>query len=223
MQIGATASPQTAGTPGQAANQANKANGSLGKDDFLKLLVTQLQNQDPLNPTDNTQFVAQLAQFSSLEGITNLNKSMDGISTGMASLMNSNSANLIGRSVKAEGSDFSYTGAPVTVGYDLTGAGSKVRISIFDLSGKLVRTIDSGAQASGVHDITWDGADDSGKPAPAGAYGFAVSARDPADNAVSANTYVYGQVSGVNFDSGSANLLVNGKEISQNKLKGIYR
>ncbi len=223
MEIGAMTSPQTAGTPGQAANQAKQANGSLGKDDFLRLLVTQLQNQDPLNPTDNTQFVAQLAQFSSLEGITNLNKSMDGISSGMSSLMNSNSANLIGRSVKAEGSDFSYTGAPVTVGYDLTGAASKVKVSIFDLSGRLIRTIDSGAQASGNHDITWDGASDSGSPAPAGAYGFSVSAADSSGNPVSANTYIYGQVSGVNFDSGSANLLVDGKMISQNKLKGIYR
>jgi flagellar basal-body rod modification protein FlgD len=220
MVINGTASPATAGTPGHAAKSAN---GVLGKDDFLKLLVTQLQNQDPLNPTDNTEFVAQLAQFSSLEGITNLNTSMEGISSGMAALKNSNSANLIGRSVKAEGSDFAYSGAPVKVGYDLTGTASSVKVSIFDLSGRLVKTIDGGAQPSGIHDIAWDGTDNSGQPAPLGYYGFTVTARDSADNAVSANTYVFGQVTGVNFDSGNANLLVDGKEIGQNKLKGIYR
>lgn len=220
MVINGTASAAGALTPGGATKPSN---GVLGKDDFLKLLVTQLQNQDPLNPTDNTEFVAQLAQFSSLEGITNLNTSMDGISSGMSALKNSNSANLIGRSVKAEGSDFLYAGAPVTVGYDLTGAASRVRVSVFDASGKLVRTMDAGAQASGLHDIAWDGTDNSGLNAPNGYYEFTVTARDTADNAVSANTYVYGQVTGVNFDSGDAKLLVDGKEIGQNKLKGIYR
>ncbi|MBI5587533.1 MAG: flagellar hook assembly protein FlgD [Deltaproteobacteria bacterium] len=220
MVINGTAAPGTVAPQSQAAKSAQ---GALGKDDFLKLLVAQLKNQDPLNPTDNTQFVAQLAQFSSLEGITNLNKSMEGISSSMSALQNSNAANLIGKSVKAEGSDFSYSGSPVTVGYDLTGAASSVKVSVFDAAGRLMRTIEGAAQPSGVHDSVWDGKDMNNNPSQPGSYSFTVTARDSANNAVSANTYVYGRVSGVNFDSGKANLLVDGKEISQNKLKGIYR
>jgi len=220
MNINAMTSPATAGAGAQAAS---KANGTLGKDDFLKLLVTQLQNQDPLNPTDNTQFVAQLAQFSSLEGITNLNKSMDDISSGMSSLTNSNSASLIGKVVKAEGSDFVFTGSPVQAGYDLTGSASSVRVSISDFAGRVVKTLDLGPQSAGIHNISWDGTDNAGMQVAQGSYGFTIGAKDPAGDPVSANTYIFGEVSGVSFDSGNANLVVNGKELGQNKLKGIYR
>jgi flagellar basal-body rod modification protein FlgD len=216
--ISGVAGPAAAG----AAAQTAQSKAALGKEDFLKLLVTQLQNQDPLNPTDNTAFVAQLAQFSSLEGITNLNTSMEGVSASMKAVQNSNAASLIGKTVMAEGSDFTYSDSPVTVGYNLTGQAADVKVNIFDSTGRLIRTIGKGGEGSGMHEAAWDGKDMNGAPCASGTYSFAVNAKAPDNSAVSANTYVNGKVSGVSLDGTNAGLVIGNTVIGQNKLRGIY-
>src|SRR3989337_4601749 len=117
-------------------------NEAMGKDAFLKLLVTQLQNQDPLNPTDNTEFVAQLAQFSSLEGIQNLNTSLGDMKGSMNALQEFGSASLIGKNAKAESSSFVYGGAPSKLGFSLGSDASSATLIIREPSGKAVKEIE---------------------------------------------------------------------------------
>ncbi|MBI1911756.1 MAG: hypothetical protein HYS21_07105 [Deltaproteobacteria bacterium] len=195
---------------------------TMGKDDFLKLLVAQLENQDPLEPTDNTQFVAQLAQFSSLEGITNLNTTMESATGSITSLQNYSTANLIGRNIKAEGNEFDYSGSPVNLPFTVAEDADSLSISVYDPKGKLVNSIDLGSSKKGDYEAAWDGKDFSGNPAANGRYTFSVNAKDSVNNAVDTTTYIRGTASSVSFDSGSASLLVGGSTITQDKIKEIY-
>src|SRR5574337_74639 len=214
MNVGAVSTSGTASTASTSAG----VNDAMGKDSFLKLLVTQLQNQDPLNPTDNTQFVAQLAQFSSLEGITNLNTSMESMSKGMASLESFNSAGLVGRAVKAGGNQFAFSGSPVVFGYDLANTAASTSIIVHDGAGKAVKSITMGPQQGGYYEVNWDGTDDNGKMTGPGAYTFTVNAKDAGNSAVGALPYVTGLVSSVALDAGRASLNVGGKMVSMDSV-----
>ncbi|KPA91028.1 MULTISPECIES: flagellar hook assembly protein FlgD [Pseudomonas] len=161
-------------------NAISSASGgqTLGKDAFLKLLVTQLKNQNPLDPQDNSAFVAQLAQFSSLEGITTLNSSVNNIASAFQSSQALQASSLVGRSVivptgkAVVDTSKSFTGTAV-----VTGATDKTTLKISDSTGKVVRTIDLGAQtAAGNVPFVWDGKDDSGTLLSSGTYSFSATA-----------------------------------------------
>src|SRR3972149_6451834 len=196
-------------------------NEAMGKDAFLKLLVTQLQNQDPLKPTDNTEFVAQLAQFSSLEGIQNLNSTMDGMASGISSLQDFSSSGLIGRVVKALASQVEFDGTnAVNLGYTLSSGAEKVRLSISDPSGRVLRTVDPGAQNPGSHELSWDGRDAGGVLLPAGTYAISAAAEDAKGVNVHADTELIGYVTGVNMKD--SKIYVNGTGVSKDSIKEIY-
>ncbi|MBT2341857.1 MULTISPECIES: flagellar hook assembly protein FlgD [Pseudomonas] len=148
----------------------------LGKDAFLQLLVTQLKNQNPLEPQDNGEFVAQLAQFSSLEGITTLNTTVSGIAGNYNSSQALQASSLVGRSVIAPGDK-----AVVDTSKSLNGtvvvptSVSSVAVKIVDKDGKTVRTIDLGSQAAGNSAFIWDGKSDAGTTVPSGTYNFAAT------------------------------------------------
>ena len=112
---------------------------SLGKDDFLKMLVAQLQNQDPLNPLDGTDFTAQLAQFSSLEQLDNMNSQLNVIGLYQSSLNNSQSVGLIGQQITANGNSVMVEGPATILSYDLSGNTDTVSVKIYDQEGSLVR------------------------------------------------------------------------------------
>lgn len=211
----------TASAYGTAGATANSGKDELGKDAFLQLLVTQLQNQDPLNPTDNTEFVAQLAQFSSLEGITNLNTSMTGMSESIASMEDMNTSSLIGHYVKASASEFEYAGSPVVFGYNLKDSAQSVSIGIYDEKGMLVKKIDAGAQKGGDYEIGWDGTDNSGVPVRNGVYTFSVSAINADNSRVEAAPYVIGPVLSVNV-SEDAGIQVGGTKVDKNDIIEIF-
>ena len=151
---------------------ANKQ--ALGKDAFLQLLVTQMQHQNPLDPQDNSEFVAQLAQFSSLEGITSLNESVTAISGNYKSSQALQASSLVGRSVVAQADK-----AVVDTTKSLNGsvvvpqAVSNATVTITDKDGKLVKTIDMGAQKAGNASFVWDGTNDKGEKVDPGTYTFA--------------------------------------------------
>jgi flagellar basal-body rod modification protein FlgD len=194
----------------------------MGKDAFLKLLVVQLENQDPLNPTDSTEFVAQLAQFSSLEGITNLGVSMEKMAASVASMQNLSTSSLIGRNVMVEGNGIEYKGAPVVFGYGLEEGAASVTVSIYDGSSMLVSQVELGPAGYGDHSFTWDGTDDNGIQAAPGLYTFDVEAKNANNETVSAVPYASGVVSSVTFDGSTALLTVGGKTITQDKIKEIF-
>jgi flagellar basal-body rod modification protein FlgD len=187
---------------------------ALGKDDFLKLLVTQLSNQDPLDPQSNEEFVAQLAQFSSLEQMQNINSTLETNSILTQSVNNALSAGLIGKEVRAVGDSLEVgeTGS-MTVPINLA-ANADVTITIKNSAGETVRILTAEDLKSGTNEVAWDGLNTSGERVDPGTYTYAVSAVGADGAAVTANTYITGVVTGVKFVNGNAVLLIGDREVS---------
>ena len=181
---------------------------AIGKDDFLKMMIAQLKHQDPLNPLDGTDFTAQLAQFSSLEQLSNMNDQLKTLGLYQASLNNSQAANLIGKEITAIGNVIKVDGTSADLTYNLTEGAEKVVVSIYDEGGNLVDTLDLGSQKEGENSVTWNCSGIA-----AGNYTFEVSATDANGDVVPAYTMITGKVMGVSFDEGSPVLSVNGQDI----------
>lgn len=147
------------------------------QDRFLKLLVTQMQNQDPLNPMDNAEVTTQLAQLNTVTGIEQLNKTLSQLAASSAAQQSLQAASLVGREVLVAGSTIDYRGAPVRFGLDLAAAADSVTISITDAQGNPVETVQAGAQPAGMTTFQWDGLDASGNALPSGKYMVSASAR----------------------------------------------
>lgn len=179
------------------------------QDRFLTLLVTQMQNQDPLNPMDNAQVTSQIAQLSTVKGIQQLNNTLLALSGQMDVSQSLQAANLIGKSVLVPGTKVSLGSDPsnpmakevTPFGVDLMSASTKTVVSILDPGGLLIRKIDLGAQPPGVLSLNWDGLNETGAPAPDGAYRVQVSASDAQGQPVSAQTLTSGTVSSVAYSS----------------------
>jgi flagellar basal-body rod modification protein FlgD len=198
---------------GTSSAYSSKTTGSqdLGKDAFLKLLVTQLQHQDPLNPMESVEFTGQLAQFSSLEQLTSLNESFSGISSALMAQNNYQAINLVGKDVKALGDTLSVIDGSSTKGlYTLEEVAADVKVHIYDENGTLVRTMELGSQAEGDHDVEWDGLDQRGRSIPDGDYTYEVSAQDSEGSTVAVAQQISGRVTGVTFDQyGTPWLILN--------------
>lgn len=195
---------------GNKADQTNP-NSSLGKEDFLNLLVTQMQYQDPLDPMKNEQFVAQMAQFSQLEQMINLNDTAEAIRLLDTSINNSQAVNLIGKNITVQGSAFEISeGTATDFSYSLGDDASEVEISIFDESGAIVRTVTEFEKSSGNHNFQFDGNDDYGDLLPDGNYRFSVSAVNAEGDPIPANTYSSLLVDGITFDNGTLYLSAAG-------------
>jgi len=161
----------------QAAAAKPAQSDVMGKDQFLKLFTTQLQNQNPLDPMKDEEFVSQLAQFSQLEATTNMASSLSSlVDTLKGDRMMTGSA-LIGRTVAAPNIPAVLTsGNPVNAVIDLPNGADKVSVSIIGPDGKPVRTVQLPQQKVGVVSFTWDGNDDSGNPLPDGNYSMTATA-----------------------------------------------
>jgi len=175
----------------------------MGKDAFLTLLLTQLQNQDPTNPMDNTEMVAQLAQFSQLEQLANLSKGIETM-TGYVQAQNQfQTLTMIGKEVLAENNQLSLTNGQPDVKADIiTTETCRITVYVLNAKGERVRTIEMGLLEPGEHPLNWDGRNESGSQAQDGTYAFQVTAT--ALNGELLETGVYPQVSGkitaVSFD-----------------------
>lgn len=157
-----------------APASTGKAQDELGQSDFLTLMITQFQNQDPFEPMDNGEFLGQLAQFSTVSGIDSLNAGFDGLAGALRDEQALQAADLVGRSVVAESGTAYFGGeASVTGSVVLEAAAGSVQIDIIDASGQLVQRLDLGQQPAGSAAFTWDGLQADGEPAPPGEYGLA--------------------------------------------------
>jgi len=190
----------------------------LGKDDFLKLLTVQLQNQDPMTPLENHELVAQLAQFSSLEQLENMASSLQNnldLNLLLTQVLNNTAAaGLIGKEVVASSSQVSLAGTgSADLRFELDGDAASVKVSIMDETGAVVRTLEAQDLAAGRNVITWDGTDEAGRRAAEGTYTIKVEALDAEGATVGAKTLVIGEVLGVRYRDGQAMLLVGGTEV----------
>lgn len=198
------------------SNSTTTASSTLGKDAFLKLLVTQLSNQDPLNPMDDKDMTAQLAQFSSLEQLTNINTGIETLNTTMTQNQLTNAVSYIGKSVKASGYSLSKdSGTVSSLYYSLGETVTDAAINIYDSSGTLVRSTAIGTKSSGDYQYDWDGLDSSGKEVADGLYSVAITAYNSSGSQVLVQTQVSGVVSGVTTSSGTTYLnLKDGRTVS---------
>lgn len=146
------------------------------EDRFLKLLTTQLKNQDPLNPMDNAQMTSQLAQISTVDGIEKLNATLQALVDNSADSESLQAAALVGHGVLVPGSGLSLQGGVALGGVELADPADRVRVTIKDGNGLAVRTLDLGGMDAGSHVFQWDGKADSGTPAADGAYTISVEA-----------------------------------------------
>ena len=146
------------------------------QDRFLKLLVTQLKNQDPLNPLDNAQMTSQLAQMSTVSGIEKLNSTLSSLVDDLASTQSMQAASMIGKSVLVPGSQMMLTDGQGFAGVNLASAADRVTVKILDAAGNVLQSQDLGARSAGVFNIVWDGATEAGTTAADGAYKFTIAA-----------------------------------------------
>jgi flagellar basal-body rod modification protein FlgD len=198
--------------PSTGATPLTSATGALGKDQFLKLLMTQLQYQDPMNPLEDHEFVAQLAQFSALEQQMLTNDQLAQVQVAQMAFSNAQMAGLIGKEVLAKGDTVDVTpGKAEPVGLQLDAAADSVKITITDADGNVVKTIERSHLTPGTHSIDWVPTGPSGQPLPAGSYHVAVEAKDGAGNSINVTPLVKGIVTGVSFESGNAEIIVDGK------------
>jgi len=189
--------------------------GELDREAFLNLLVTQLQYQDPLNPQDNSEFVAQLAQFSSLEQLTNANSALESLYAAMASMNNATMTQLLGKQVSAYSEDFSYDGdGDVELYYDAASDASTASITITDEDGTVVYEGDIGALSEGDGSWTWDGTDQDGNTVDEGTYSFSISAEDTDGDEVTVDSIIKGEVDGMSFSGGTPVPSIDGVEFS---------
>lgn len=192
------------------------------QDDFLKLLIVQLQNQDPLNPMDNQQFAAQLATFNSLGQLISINDKLGNMQKGQAAADQFNAASLIGKEITSDGSTVSLaSGGTAKIGYQLGANASRVVIGIHDNAGKLVRQIEAGAQSAGERIVIWDGKDSSGRQVAAGLYNFDVSAFDANGKAVAAGARMRGVVTGVKFDGAGPVLQIGDVDVPLSNVTNV--
>jgi len=201
------------GNPLTAATQK-----SLGKDDFLSLLITKLTNQDPLNPLEDEDFIAQLAQFSSLEQMNNINESLgeslEWDYLQMQTINNTMATSLIGREVSA-----SYAGVYLDdinepgISFITDRFSESIEINILDANGAKVRTIKAEDLGAGTQTFGWDGRDNRGNRVDEGYYQIQVTATDAEGKSYNPSTLLKGKVTSVSYKDGSAFLQVNGVEI----------
>ncbi len=191
---GATATTQT-NSPSAAQGIAGTQ--ELGKHDFLKLLVTQLKNQDPLKPVENQEFVAQLAQFSQLEQSSQQVTLLERMIETQAAGQHYSVLPLIGRQVVLNGSLVQLGSGPATLSYHLDAQAASVRVTIMNSANQAVRTMDLGGQNAGAQDVQWNGLDQNGSPVKPGTYQYRIGAVDRNGVPVSVTTTSRVTVTGV--------------------------
>ena len=146
------------------------------QDRFLTLLVTQLKNQDPLNPMDNSQMTSQLAQISTVSGIDKLNATLNSLVGSLGTSQSMQTAEMIGKNVLVPGNQMTLSKEAAYAGIKLSDAADQVTVKILDSTGKVIHTQKLGEQEAGVFNVGWDGTTDSGTKAADGTYRFTVEA-----------------------------------------------
>jgi flagellar basal-body rod modification protein FlgD len=193
----------------------------MSSTDFLKLLVSELQNQDPLNATSVTDFVNQMTSYATFTEQSATNTSMSSLASSFSSLVTLNSVNYIGHTVEAKSDTATLSNGSATYGYSLSSVASNVSISIKDSSGNTVWT-GSGTGNAGSNSFTWDGKDSSGNQlSDGGQYTISVTATNAAGTSVLNYTTITGTVTGIDTSTSTPSLTVGGASVSAANIIGV--
>ncbi|HSQ86114.1 MAG TPA: flagellar hook assembly protein FlgD [Desulfobacterales bacterium] len=217
MSIEALNTGYTTSSASNTNPSSNSGTDELGKDQFIKLFIAQIQYQDPLNPLDSAEFTAQLAQFSSVEQLYGMNSKLGNIEETMTNQSEQHdNLGYIGKTVKADDNTLRVDNGTVQSGSYTLDGGGYVTIDVYDSDGVIARTFYKGWEDKGEHDVNWDGRDDTGALAGDGSYTFEVTARDEDGFYVSSNTYISGEVTGITYQNGQPYLMIGDRIISDN-------
>jgi len=192
---------------------------SMGKEDFLKLLVAQLENQDPMNPSDPTEFTAQLAQFSQLEQLTNANESLEGLATMSSEMERMSALGLIGQDVVAQTDQFHFSGETMEFGYRLETPADDVKLYVLSETGSTLATITAQETDPGEYFIDWDGYSDFGMPLDPGDYSLVVKAVNEEDSLIESVPLIKGRVEAVDMTGSSTQLETSSGIFAMSKLE----
>jgi len=208
---------------GGSLSEATSAN--LGKNDFLKLLTTQLKNQDPSNPMKGKEFAVQLAQFSSVEQLNNISGQIEeqgsGDGTLAQSINDSIATDLIGRTVETSGSTMQWRGeGETTFGLDLERPASEATVTIRDAGGNAVRT-KTLEDVSKTTEVSWDGTADGGGQVPEGTYSVDVNATGGSGDSIEATARLEGTVDRVTLKDGKTSLWIGGAQVPMERVQSI--
>jgi flagellar basal-body rod modification protein FlgD len=184
-----------------------KSAAAESQDRFLKLLVTQMKNQDPLNPLDNAQVTSQMAQLSTVSGIDKLNATLQALSSSMIASQSMQAASMIGHVVMVPGNGIELANGKGMAAVDLAQPADSVSVAITDAAGNVVRNMHLGSQSSGAVPLQWDGLNDAGQPVADGSYKFNASSQLGGVKS-SASTMSYGVVNSVMQGAQGATLYV---------------
>lgn len=228
MATQATQSTQAAqaATNQTSATSASKKN-EVSKEDFLKLLISQLQNQDPLKPLDNQEFAQQLATFNSLEQLIGVNQKLGSLADTFNSVgerllqtNNFNSISLLGKQVSTPTNQVSLKQKQDSqITFKLDDYAARVTVDIKNSKGELIRRLEDKDLRAGTQTIKWNGQDTSGKSSPSGIYTFEVNANGVSGKKVGATGLLNGTVTGVNLDGAEPMLDINGVQMPLSKIK----
>ena len=222
MQNGIVSAVQT--TVKQAPATPTSGIGTGSKDMFLKLLVAQMQYQNPLKPQDPTQMTAQLSRFNMVEQQMKTNKLLGKIAAGNAgtNAQTSSATAYLGHQAVINGKQLHYDGTtPEQIAVQATRSAANATVQIVNASGKTVKTLYSGALNKGATQFTWDGTLDSGSPTPAGDYHIETAATDANGAAIAIGTQVTGQVQAVRMTAKGVKLVVGGVPVSMSQVAEI--
>ena len=214
MTVSGTSSSSTTSATTSTSSSSASSNSTISSSDFLSLLLSEMQNQDPLNATSTTDFMNQLTSYANFTEQSSINSSLTSLASSFSSLVTLNSVNYIGHTVEAKTDTATLSDGSATFGYSLSAAASNVTITIKDSSGNTVWS-GTGTGNSGDNSFTWDGKDSSGKQLSDGSqYTMSVTATDAAGNSVFNYSTITGTVTGIDTSTSTPSLTVNGVSVS---------
>ena len=205
-------------------SQAEQKRTELGQEQFLELMITQLQNQDPFQPMENGEFLGQMAQFSTVSGIGDMSKALNELAESLYSSQALQASSMIGRSVLTEGSVGKLgDGQPLQGAVDLPFATSNAFVRVQAPNGQVVREIALGSRGAGLANFEWDGVQADGSTAPAGEY-FVTAGYTQNGQETALNTLVSTRVASVSLSGGGTNTRITteaGEELSLSQIRAV--
>ncbi|MBS1256678.1 MAG: Basal-body rod modification protein FlgD [Deltaproteobacteria bacterium] len=194
----------------------------LGKQDFLNLLMTQMANQDPLNPLDSEGMMQQLASMGTVEQLQNLNSQTSKLMAIQQHIAKATAGSLLDKDVEVGAREIPLNnGETIPVSYKLDGSADRVMLLVQDSTGEMIREINLESRAQGVHQFSWDGRDNDGDLMPDGNYSYNVFARTDGGEEIGVTMTKSGQVSMVRFDGSEPLLKINGEWVSAKEMVGL--